>query len=101
MGMWMDTSSSKHLKWLTSASIVLSLATISACAPGEKTAEEWLSKGIVQTQRGQLDKALESYEQAIELKPSDTTALVNRGLVKDELGVITKVRSQTTAGPLS
>lgn len=86
MGTRTDKSSPKRLRWLARASIVLSLVTISACEPSERTAEEWLSRGIVQTQRGQLDKALESYEQAVELNPSDTTALVNRGLVKDELG---------------
>lgn len=44
-----------------------------------------MRKGIVQTQRGQLSSALESYNRAVELNPDDATALVNRGLVKDEL----------------
>ena len=86
MGRWIDKSSSKHLRWLASAPIVLSLVTTSACEPRQQTAEELLSRGIIQTQRGQLDKALKSYDQAVELSPSDTTALVNRGLVKDEIG---------------
>lgn len=76
----------KRFRWLTVATLLISLGTVSACTVGTKTSEDWLEQGIVQTQRGQLDDALESYNQAIERRPEDTTALVNRGLVKDELG---------------
>ena len=76
----------KRFRGLAITAIVLSLGTVSACVPNNRTAEDWSRRGIVQTQRGQLSSALESYNQAIELAPDDITVLVNRGLVRDELG---------------
>ena len=76
----------KRFRGLAIATIIVSLGTVSACEPSNRTSEEWSRRGIVQTQRGQLSSALESYNQAIELEPDNTTVLVNRGLVKDELG---------------
>ena len=66
--------------------IALSIGTVSSCSPAPKTAEDWQQQGIIQTQNGNLDEAIKSFDQAVLLEADSATTLVNRGLVRDELG---------------
>ncbi|EDX85561.1 tetratricopeptide repeat domain protein [Synechococcus sp. PCC 7335] len=59
--------------------IALSISTISSCSATPETAEDWQQQGIIQTQRGNLDQALESFDQAVLLEADNATTLVNRG----------------------
>ena len=68
------------------SAILLSLGLFSACEPEVKTAEDFHREGIVQTQKNNLDSALENLDKAVMLESSNPTILVNRGLVQDELG---------------
>ena len=66
--------------------ISLSLSMLIACKPEVKTAQDFHREGIVQTQKNNLDSALENLDKAVMLESSNPTILVNRGLVQNELG---------------
>ena len=66
--------------------VSLSLCLFTACEPEVKTAEDFHREGIIQTQKNNLDSALENLDKAVMLESSNPTILVNRGLVQDELG---------------
>ncbi|MGB3789453.1 MAG: tetratricopeptide repeat protein [Phormidesmis sp.] len=77
----------RRLQKLASAFVItLSIGTFGACSPAPQTAEDWHRQGIVQTQEGDLDRAVESFERALMLENDNATMRVNRGLVRDELG---------------
>lgn len=68
------------------AVLALPMGTFSSCVPAPQTAEDWHQKGIVQTQKGSLEAAVESFDKALMLEADNATMQVNRGLVRDELG---------------
>lgn len=71
---------------LRAPALAIALSTISACQSAPKTAADFHREGIVQTQKNDLQGALDSLDQAVMLESSNPTILVNRGLVHDELG---------------
>ncbi len=66
--------------------IALSIGAFGACSPAPQTAEDWHRQGIIQTQKGDLDRAVDSFDRALALEADNATMRVNRGLVRDELG---------------
>ncbi len=52
----------------------------------EFTAEEFVSLGVTFHQQGDMDKAIDYYDKAIELNPQDVIAYTIRGSAKNELG---------------
>jgi tetratricopeptide (TPR) repeat protein len=49
--------------------------------PREKLATAFDNRGVAYRRKGQYDRALQDYEQAIQLNPSNATAYNNRGII--------------------
>jgi tetratricopeptide (TPR) repeat protein len=65
----------------TGLSIVFMICILGGCASKEKRAEGHFKKGFVFQNQGNLDKALEEYNKALELCPNYVQAYTNLGTV--------------------
>lgn len=61
--------------------IVFLISVLGGCASKEKRAEEHFNKGFSYQNQGDLDKALEEYNKALELNPNYAQAYTNLGSI--------------------
>jgi len=65
--------------------LIAVLIIISGCSSKHHQAESFVKQGIQNVQKGDLDEALDDFDQAIELNPQNANAYYNRGIVKSRL----------------
>ena len=58
--------------------------------PPKQSASDWVKKGIAFYKSGNLEKAIEALNKAIDLDPKQISALFNRGILHKKLGDINK-----------
>jgi tetratricopeptide (TPR) repeat protein len=65
--------------------VEFSLASVEGVEVGERSAEAWCDRGIVQCQNGDFEGAIASFDQALEFKPNKHEAWYNRGVALGKL----------------
>jgi lipoprotein NlpI len=65
--------------------LIAALIIISGCSSKKHQAESIVKQGIQNAQKGDLDKAIDDFDQAIELDPQNADAYYNRGRIKNQL----------------
>jgi tetratricopeptide (TPR) repeat protein len=73
--------------------VEFSLASVEGDEVGDREAEAWCDRGIVQCQNGDFEGAIVSYDKPLEIKPDYHKAWYNRGNALCNLGRLEEARS--------
>jgi tetratricopeptide (TPR) repeat protein len=69
------------LRWVWLAVVVAyTLAVARVAAQEPKTAADFFSRGLAWYEKGEYDKAIKDYDEAVRLNPKDDGAFFNRGV---------------------
>ncbi len=69
------------------------LSSVEGDEVGDRAAEAWCDRGIVQCQNGDFEGAIACFDKALEIKPYQHEAWNNRGNVLGNLGRLEEARS--------